>query len=103
MLVLEALLAQRSLPGEIDIDALTTAFIKIAERNPQYKRDVSVPTENEEEVKRLLVENPIEAWTGGRGTGGEAYFSFSGRSFVTTFRSSVRATRCVCGHGPRDR
>jgi hypothetical protein len=85
MLLLEAMLAQKSLPGEIDVDVLTTAFIKIAERNPQYKRDVSVPIDDAAAVRRLLVENPIEAWAGGRGTGGEAYFSFSERSFGTTF------------------
>lgn len=85
MLVIEALLAQGALPGEIDIDSLTTAFIKIAERNPQYKKDVSVPLDDAAKVKQLLVTNPIQAWIGAKGTGGEAYFSSSDEIFRTTF------------------
>ena len=58
MLVIEALLAQAALPGEIDIDCLTMAFIKIAKRNPQYEKDVSVPLDDEAKVKQLLSHKP---------------------------------------------
>lgn len=85
MLLLEALLAEGALPGKMDIDDLTTGFIKLAERNPQYKKDVSIPLEDEARVRQLLVSNPIRAWVGGRGTGGQAYFSASETFFGTTF------------------
>lgn len=85
MLVLEALLTQGALPGEIDIDSLTTTFIKIAERNPHYRKDVSVPLDDRTKVRQLLIANPIQAWADGKGTGGEVYFSASRRLFGTTF------------------
>lgn len=85
MLVLEALLAEGALPGATDIETLTSAFIRIAERNPHYRMDVSVPLENVAKVRELLIANPIQAWIDGKGTGGEVYFALSDRSFGTTF------------------
>jgi hypothetical protein len=85
MLLLEALMAEGTLPGTTDLGTLTSAFIRIADRNPHYRKDVSVPLEDVAKVRELLISNPIQAWIDGRGTGGEAYFSLSDGSFGTTF------------------
>ena len=36
-------------------------------------------------MRALLERNPLEAWTGGRGTGGVAYFSYRDGVFSTAF------------------
>ncbi len=85
MLLLKAMLVEHSLPGEVSLDDLLGQFIQIAARNPQFKSDVSVPLDRRSEVRRLLIENPITAWTDGKGTGGTKYFKFDGQVFATTF------------------
>ena len=39
-------------------------------------------------LKRHLEQNPIEAWTGGRGTGGTPYFAYENGVFRTTFTTA---------------
>lgn len=85
MLLLRAMIAEGAFPGEIALNQLVRQFIAIAARNPKFKQDVSVPLKPSVQLERLIVENPIAAWTGGRSTGGTAYFSFDGRTFATTF------------------
>ena len=34
---------------------------------------------------RLLEQNPIAAWAGGKGTGGVSYFAYEDGTFRTTF------------------
>jgi len=85
MLLLDAMLAENALPGSVGLDALTQQFTKMAARNPRFRADISAPLDELGEVRRLLIENPIAAWTGGKGTGGKAYFNFDGSAFSTAF------------------
>ncbi len=85
MLLLRAMIAEGAFPGEIGLDHLVRQFIAIANRNPRFKQDISVPLKAGDQLEQLIVENPIAAWTGGRSTGGTAYFGFDGRTFGTTF------------------
>jgi superfamily II DNA or RNA helicase/diadenosine tetraphosphate (Ap4A) HIT family hydrolase/HKD family nuclease len=94
MLVLEAMIAEEAFPGEISIDALVSRFCKIASQNPQFQADVSVSLENTGAIRRLIVEQPLGAWTGGKGTGGQPYFTFEDDVFATSFtvRSELATT-----------
>ena len=84
MIVLKAMIAAGSLPGAIALDVLVARFTAIAARNPNFRKDVSVPLTDLDKVGRLLVEQPIPAWTEGKGTGGARYFEFSKGTFSST-------------------
>ena len=55
-------------------------------RNPQFRRDVAFPPTAIKRIERLLVTNPIDAWTGAKGTGGKQYFRFKDGRFASTFK-----------------
>lgn len=76
MMVLSAMLNEDCLPGAIHIDALTTIVSRRAQRSPVWQRDMGLDLSDRAKVQKLLVDNPISAWCGGKGTGGTAYFSY---------------------------
>jgi hypothetical protein len=85
MLVLLAMLNADSLPGEIPLETLAAGIRRIAARSAALAADVGPALGQEAELKRLLVDNPIAAWTGGRGTGGVPFFRWEGGVFCTVF------------------
>ncbi len=85
MVLLRALLAEDALPGEIAIDRLVRAFRRVAESSPRLRNDVGAPLDDEPALRRYLEKNPIDAWAGARGTGGQRHFAYDG----TTFRSTL--------------
>ncbi|WP_300783834.1 DUF3427 domain-containing protein [Enhydrobacter sp.] len=88
MLLLKAMIEENVLPGRIALDPLASRFANIAARNPRFRHDVTVSLDNLDDLKRLLVQNPIGAWIGGRGTGGTSYFDFHDNEFGTSFSVS---------------
>lgn len=76
MVLLHALLAEDCLPGEISIDRLVTAFRRVTERSAVLRADVGSALDSDKALRRHLESNPIEAWVGGRGTGGLSYFGY---------------------------
>ena len=85
MLVLLAMLHADRFPGELTLDVLTEHVRLLASRSAVLQKDLNVPLDAVETLKRKLIENPIKAWTGGKGTGGAAYFTREGEVFRTTF------------------
>ena len=87
MLVLLAMLNEDRFPGEITIAELGEAVLALASRNHRLREDLCPSAEAPERLRAHLERNPIEAWTGGRGTGGTAYFAYENgafRSLLTT-------------------
>jgi superfamily II DNA or RNA helicase len=76
MLVLLAMLNDDAFPGEIAIDKLVSGFAQIAHRSAKLRADVGAALEDDAALRRHLEENPIAAWTGAAGTGGQAYFGY---------------------------
>ncbi len=87
MLTLLAMLDADAFPGEIDAGALAAGFADRASRAPALRADVSDRLQNPEKLRKLLEENPIAAWVGGKGTGGRAFFAYDGERFRATFRA----------------
>ena len=85
MLVLLAMLEEERFPGKISIEELTSAVERVARRSPVLVGDVGPSIDSQSGLQRLLEENPIAAWTGGRGTGGRSYFAYSDGAFGSTF------------------
>jgi superfamily II DNA or RNA helicase len=81
MLLLLGMLASERFPGEIGIDELTRAFAHQARRSALLQQDVGDRLGDPSMLRSMLVENPIAAWTGGKGTGGRAYFVFTNDVF----------------------
>lgn len=77
LVLLLAMMREGALPGEIDIDDLTTAFAKVAARSAGLKADVSCGVEDMVALSKLLLDSPIKEWTSGKGTGGIPYFEYS--------------------------
>src|SRR6185503_3437785 len=61
--------------------ALANAFVRRARRSAVLQQDVGDALKDTAGLIRLIESNPIEAWTGGRGTGGRAFFTYSNRQF----------------------
>jgi hypothetical protein len=81
MVLLQAMLNEDGLPGEIAIDQLTRAFAEVAGRTASLRQDVSVPIDDTPNLRRLLEENPIAAWSGGKGTEDVRYFKYENGHF----------------------
>jgi hypothetical protein len=85
MLVVEAMLNEDRFPGEITVEALGEAVIALASRNHRLRDDLGPKVTTPDGLRRHLEENPIEAWTGGRGTGGTPYFAYKDGVFQSSF------------------
>jgi superfamily II DNA or RNA helicase/diadenosine tetraphosphate (Ap4A) HIT family hydrolase len=85
MLVLLSMLQEGRFPGEIGIETLTQLVERLARRSPALVADFAGAIESREVLQRSLEQNPIEAWTGGSGTGGRSYFAYENGTFGTTF------------------
>ncbi len=70
MLVLLGTLNKDAFPGEIAADTLVESVAVLASRDQRLLADLGPKGATSEGLKRHLEQNPIEAWTGGKGTGG---------------------------------
>jgi superfamily II DNA or RNA helicase/diadenosine tetraphosphate (Ap4A) HIT family hydrolase len=84
-LTLQAMLQRNELPGALAIGDLTSEFARVASRSAALKADVGVPLDDLVKLRKYVEKNPIAAWTEGKGTGGKAYFAYTGRVFRSTF------------------
>ena len=85
MLLLQAMLNLDQLPGSLTIDALTSAFAKLARRQAKLADEVLCGLDDTDALTKYLEINPIEAWAGGKGTGKQAYFTYDGAEFRSSF------------------
>jgi superfamily II DNA or RNA helicase/diadenosine tetraphosphate (Ap4A) HIT family hydrolase/HKD family nuclease len=85
MIVLLAMLAEDAFPGAISMEALMRRFTEIARRYGLVRTEVGAALEDSEGLRRLLQDNPIDAWVGAKGTGGAPFFAFERGTFSTTF------------------
>ncbi len=76
MLVLLAMLNLDAFPGSVGIATLTREFRRLAERSAKLREDVGEALTDDDSLRRHLERNPINAWTGGRGTGRQSYLSY---------------------------
>lgn len=85
LITLLSMLGAARFPGEIGIEELLDGFVRLVDRTPSLKAEIDIPLSNPQAVRRLLEENPINAWAGGRGTEGGPYFAYADGVFRTTF------------------
>ena len=81
MIVLLAMLNHRQLPGVITLTGLTDEVTALGRRDPRIATDLGMALHDVHDLRKLLRTNPIEAWIGGRGTGGARYFSYENEQF----------------------
>ena len=80
------MLEGESLIASLTIDEITRRVAEIAKRMHRLAEDFSVDLSNLESLKRLLINNPIDAFMQARGMGGVSYFTFDGRTFAFAFQ-----------------
>ncbi|ABK17129.1 DEAD/DEAH box helicase family protein [Syntrophobacter fumaroxidans] len=93
MLTLMAMLNEGQLPGQIKVERLVEGFAQLALRSATLRTDVGVDLQDRAALRRYLERNPIEAWTGGRGTKRKSFFSYRDGVFGATFtlEDAIRA------------
>lgn len=89
MIVLLAMMADEAFPGAIPIARLTALFAETVRRYALARTESGPALDDPTALQRLIEENPIAAWVGGRGTGGTVLFEYSGGVFKTTFDVST--------------
>jgi hypothetical protein len=85
LLVLLAMLNVDAFPGETSIDALAEGVRTIANRSAPLQAEFGPALNDPAGLRTLLERNPIDAWTGGAGTGGTSYFAYRDGRFATVF------------------
>jgi len=85
MLVLLAMLNADRFPGSIDINDLADHVAQLASRTTRASADVGSALNDRKALIRLLEQNPLAAWVGGKGTAGVSYFNYRDETFQTTF------------------
>jgi hypothetical protein len=85
MLTLLAMLNSDKFPGAIPIADLEAGFARLARRNASLRADTGDVLDDASELRKLLEKNPIDAWTGGKGTGDRSFFAYDSRELRTTF------------------
>jgi superfamily II DNA or RNA helicase len=96
MLVLLALLNRNQFPGSLPITSLAEEIGAIASRDQRIAEDLGELAGDSVKLQKMLAISPIEAWVGGRGTGGVNYFEFSEnilRTMVTLSTAAVPAAQ----------
>lgn len=88
MLVLLATLRRSGVPGSISIEELAADVRAMATQDARIGADLSDHTATDAGLRTLLEREPIAAWTEGRGTGGNSYFSYERDRFVALPGSS---------------
>lgn len=84
-LVILALLNRNQLPGGLSTPEIAQEVSNIAARLPNIAADVGDVLADSESLRKMLIANPIAAWTGGKGTGGVNYFEFTNDTFRSNF------------------
>jgi superfamily II DNA or RNA helicase len=83
--LLLAMLDGESLIPSLTIDEASRRVADVARRIHGLADDFSVDLSNLNALKRLLIDNPIEAFVQARGMGGVSYFRFDGQTFAFNF------------------
>ena len=81
MVTLLGMIAAERYPGSIGIDELGHAVGRLASRLSAVAEEFGDSLTDDSRMKRLLENNPINAWIGGRGTGDRAYFEYENGEF----------------------
>jgi len=84
MLTLLSMLDENQFPGFLSIEALVESFGRQARKSAILRTDVGEALNAPSELTRLLLVNPIAAWTGGRGMNNRVYFQYQGGVFSST-------------------
>ena len=90
MLVLLSMLSQERFPGSIPIDKLARGVEHFARRSGLLAEDLGPSLDDQAALIRLLEENPIKAWSEGRGTGQKIYFNYDDAVFKSVLNESSK-------------
>jgi superfamily II DNA or RNA helicase/diadenosine tetraphosphate (Ap4A) HIT family hydrolase len=103
MVTLLAMITAEGFPGSIAIDELVQGVTRLARRVSALNEDFGGAADDPRKMKELLESNPITAWIGGRGTGGNSYFAYADGTFrslidwdESTTESHQELTREIC-------
>lgn len=88
-LVLLAMLNADKFPGSVGVDVLADQVAQLATRTTKASADIGRALNDRKTLIRLIEQNPIAAWVGGKGTAGVSYFDYRDQVFQTTFTAEA--------------
>jgi hypothetical protein len=86
MLVLLAMLEAGSFPGGMEAGRLALGVRELLVRYPDLAADFGDSLSTDERMIESLERNPIDAWVGGRGASGAAFFHYERQVFSSALR-----------------
>lgn len=82
MVTVLALLNRGAIPGAgLSVQELMAEVRRITTNDPRLRADFGEGLATDKSLRRLLEQNPIEAWVKGEGTGGTSFFSYEAGTF----------------------
>lgn len=81
MVVLLAMLNEDKFPGAMSMDGLVAAVRRFAQDRPQIRAEFGDAFATDDALRSHLESNPVNAWAGAAGTGGDRYFDYSNNVF----------------------
>jgi hypothetical protein len=97
MLVLLSMIAEDAFPEGIALERLQNRVRELACRSSVLRTELGDALEDDEQLADLLIKNPIDAWTAGRGTGGESFFEFEAGRFSAAFTVPAELRQAAVG------
>ncbi len=85
MVVVRAMLDLGLLPGEVAVSALAETCLAIMMHSPRLLNDLEPRQRELRALIKHLEANPINAWTGAKGTAGRKHFTYEKGTFRTNF------------------
>jgi superfamily II DNA or RNA helicase/diadenosine tetraphosphate (Ap4A) HIT family hydrolase/HKD family nuclease len=95
MLVLLAMINRNQLPGVLSLQELADEISDMASHDSRMATDLGEVLGDSVELQKMLRTNPIEAWIGGKGTGGVSYFDFQAEQFRSRFTVLPALVSCA--------
>ena len=83
MVVLLTMLDHDQFPGEMGIGELVPAVRRFVNLHPTLAEEFGTVLQSDSDLKSHLVRNPVAAWVGGAGTGGQSYFKYDSERFAS--------------------
>jgi len=84
LVLLQAMIRLGAFPGQIQVDDLAEEFARLMARSARLTADLSEDVYDSAAIRRLVIKNPVTAWSNGK------YFAYEGGVFRSLVEGSER-------------
>lgn len=91
MVLLLAMLGEDAFPGSVTVDRITERFGDLVRKYVTVRTEVGDAINSETDLRKLVLDNPVGAWTDGQGMSRIPYFTCDGTHFATSENIQISA------------